>query len=94
MRNIKFIISSLIVFIWLNVWNIFAIDVQVPNSQWNENIIVTWPSQIHTDESTVFEIIQLINQSLWFSVWLACMIILIIGGVKLITASWDAGKTK
>jgi len=94
MRKLKIVVFSLIIFIWTNVWNIFAIDIQVPNSQWNEDIIVTWPSQVHTDESTIFEMIQLINQYLWFSIWLICMIILIIGGFKLISAEWDSSKTK
>ncbi len=94
MKKIKLIILSLMVFIWISIWNIFAIDIQIPSSQWNEDIIVTWPSQIHTDESTIFEMIQLINQYLWFSIWFVCMIVLIIGGFKLISAEWDAGKTK
>jgi hypothetical protein len=94
MKRIKFVLLSLIIFTWINVWNIFAIDVQVPSSQWNEDIIVTWPSQIHTDEWTIFEMIQIINQYLWFSVWFACLIILVIGGFKLITAKWDVAQTK
>lgn len=94
MRRLKFIIFGLIMFMWINVWNIFAIDIQVPSSQWNEDIIVTWPSQIHTDESTIFEIIQLINQYLRFSIWLICLIVLVIAGFKLISAEWDASKTK
>lgn len=94
LRKFKLLILSLIGFIWIYIGNIFAIDIQVPNSQWNEDIIVAWPSQIHTDESTIFEMIQLINQYLWFSIWFICMIILIIGGFKLISAEWDAGKTK
>jgi len=79
---------------WISVWNIFAIDVQVPSSQWNEDIIVTWPSQVHTDEGTIFEMIQIINQYLWFSVWLICMIALIIWWFKLMSAEWDTSKTK
>lgn len=94
MTKFILIVLSWIILVWINVWNVFAIDIQVPNSQWNEDIIVTWPSQIHTDESTIFEMIQIINQYLWFSIWLVCMIILIIGGFKLISAEWDAGKTK
>lgn len=94
MRKLRLFILSLVVFMGINLWNTFAIDIQVPSSQWNEDIIVTWPSQVHTDEGTIFEMIQIINQYLWFSIWLICMIILIIGGFNLITAEWDAGKTK
>jgi hypothetical protein len=94
MKKIKFVILSFFIVIWIYVWNIFAIDVQVPNSQWNQDIIVTWPPKIHTDESTIFEIIQIINQYLWFSVWLFCMVLLVIGGFKLISAEWDTWKTK
>lgn len=94
MKNIRIIIFSLLFLLWINMWSVFAIDIQVPSSQWNEDIIVTWPSQIHTDESTIFEIIQIINQYLWFSVWVICLVILVIGWFKLISAQWDSWKTK
>ncbi|MFZ2151066.1 MAG: hypothetical protein WAZ12_02120 [Candidatus Absconditicoccaceae bacterium] len=94
MRRLKFIIFGLIMFMGINVGNIFAIDIQVPSSQGNEDIIVTGPSQIHTDESTIFEIIQLINQYLRFSIGLICLIVLVIAGFKLISAEGDASKTK
>jgi len=94
MKTFKFIIFNIIIFMWLFLWNIFAITIDVPNDHWNKDIIVLWSSQITSGEKEIFEIIQIINQYLWFSVWLVCMIILIIGGIKLISAGWDASKTK
>ena len=71
-----------------------AIILQVPPAQGQEDIIQTGPSQIQTDESTLFEIIQIINKYLWFSIWGVAMVVFVIAGFYLITASGNADQTK
>jgi hypothetical protein len=72
----------------------FAIVVEVPPSQWQEDIIVTGPTLIQADESTFFDIIQLINTYLRFSIGALCMGVLILWWIKLITSGWDQAKMK
>ena len=77
-----------------SIFSTFAIVVEVPSSQWQEDVIVTWPTQIQSDEGTLFETIQLINTYLRFSLWAVCMGVLIFWWIKLITAQWDPAKMK
>lgn len=72
----------------------FAIVVEVPSSHGQDDVMVTWPTQVQADEWTFFETIQMINQYLWFSIWAICMGVLIFWWIKLITAQWDAAKMK
>jgi|GEM_PF-1490853 len=51
-----------------SLFSTFAIVVEVPSSQGQEDVMVTGPSQIQADESTLFETIQTINKYLWFSI--------------------------
>ncbi len=81
--------------LWLtSIFSTFAIVVEVPSSRGQEDIIVTWPTQIQSDEWTLFEIIQIINTYLWFSLGAICMGVLIFWWIKLITAQWDQAKMK
>ena len=77
-----------------SLFSTFAIVVEVPSSQWQEDVMVTWPTQIQADEWTLFETIQTINSYLRFSLWTICMVVLIIWWIKLITAQWDQAKMK
>lgn len=77
-----------------SLFSTFAIIVEVPSSQWQEDVIVTWPTQINADEWTIFEVIQTINKYLRFSIWAICMWVLIFWWIKLITAQWDQAKMK
>jgi len=76
------------------IFSTFAIVVEVPSSQWQEDVIVTWPTQIQGDESTFFETIQIINKYLRFSIGAICMGVLIYWWIKLMTASGDDAKMK
>jgi hypothetical protein len=49
------------------LFSTFAIVVEVPSSQGQEDVIVTGPTQIQGDESTFFDTIQTVNQYLRFS---------------------------
>jgi len=72
----------------------FAITVELPRTQWNEDIAVVWPEQISWDEWTFFDTIQMINQYLWFGLWAVCMVVLVWWWIQLITANGDADKMK
>lgn len=87
----KIVLALLIV---LPVLNSYAVVVQIPNSQWQEDVAVTGPTQIQWDESSFFQLIQRINQYLWFGLGVVCMGVLVFGGFKLMTASGDAEKMK
>ncbi len=76
------------------LFSTFAIVVEVPSSQGQEDVIVTGPTQIQGDESTFFDTIQTVNQYLRFSLWSLCMGVLIYWWIKLITAQGDAAKMK
>lgn len=94
MYKLKLLLLSIIVFVSANFANVFAISIYVPSSQWNEDIVVTWPTQVETNEWTLFEIIQIVNQYLWFAIWFFCLIVLIIGGFKILSAEGNAEKLK
>lgn len=76
------------------LFSTFAIVVEVPSSQWQEDVIVTGPTQIQADESTLFETIQTINKYLRFSIGAICMGVLIFWWIKLVTAQGDWAKLK
>ncbi len=75
--------------LWLNLLNVFGITLQVPTPSGQEDIVVTWPTQVESDESTVFDIIQIVNDYLWFAIAWVAMVLLVVAGLKLITASGD-----
>ncbi|MCX6824819.1 MAG: hypothetical protein NTY80_01215 [candidate division SR1 bacterium] len=76
------------------LFSTFAIVVEVPPSQGQQDVIVTGPTLVQGSESTIFNIIQTINKYLWFSIGAICMGVLIFGGIKLITAQGDQAKMK
>lgn len=78
-----------ITLLWLNLSNVFGITLQVPTPSGQEDIVVTWPTQVESDESTVFNIIQIVNDYLWFAIAWVAMVLLVVAGLKLITASGD-----
>ena len=51
-----------------SVFSTFAIVVEVPSSQGQEDVMVTGPTQIQGDESSLFQTIQTVNSYLWFSI--------------------------
>jgi len=71
-----------------------AITIEIPEQLGNKDVAVVGTTQISGDESSFFETIQIVNQYLWFGIWLVCMICLIWGWINLITANWNSEKTK
>ncbi len=80
------------------IWSIFqqsfAITIELPRAQGNPDIAVIWPEEISGDETTFFNTIQLVNKYLWFWLGVVCMVILVWGGIQLISAWGDAEKMK
>ncbi|MEI8090696.1 MAG: hypothetical protein WCG98_00050 [bacterium] len=54
-----------------------AIIVEVPTQQGQEDVAITGPTLIQSDESTLYDTIQLINKYLWFAIAVVCMGILV-----------------
>jgi hypothetical protein len=50
-----------------------ALVVEVPSQQGQEDVAVTGPTQIQTDEGSIFDTIQLINKYLRFAISVVCM---------------------
>lgn len=71
----------------------FAVSVQVPTPSGQDDIVVTGPTQVESDESTIFDIIQIVNDYLWFSIAGIAMVLLISAWIKLIMAGGDKEKT-
>ncbi|MDD3263106.1 MAG: hypothetical protein PHR61_04665 [Candidatus Absconditabacteria bacterium] len=72
----------------------FAITVELPRAQGNPDIAVIGPEQISGDETTFFNTIQLVNKYLWFGLGVVCMVVLVWGGIQLITANGNDEKMK
>jgi hypothetical protein len=73
----------------INLSTIFAITLQVPTPSGQDDIVVTGPTQVESNESTIFDVIQIINDYLRFSIAGVAMILLIYGWIKLITGEWN-----
>jgi len=83
---IKLIITLSILLI--NTLNVFGVTLQTPNPHWQSDINVSWFTQIESDETTIFDIIQIINDYLWFTIAWVAMVVLVYWWIKLITAGW------
>jgi len=92
MKKIFFKIVLWFTLLGFNLANVFAITLQVPTPSGQEDIVVTWPTQVESNESTIFDIIQIINDYLWFSIAGIAMVVLISAWIKLILAEWDKEK--
>lgn len=84
----KIINNILIVMFWIFVmiWSTVAITVQVPTPSGQDDIIITWSPEVKSNESTIFDIIQIVNDYLWFSVALVAMVVLVVGWIKLMSS--------
>lgn len=71
-----------------------AINLQIPDSHAQADLAVVGPTQIEANESDLFDLINLINDYLWFSIWLVCLWALVYGGIWLITSQWNDDKMK
>ena len=71
-----------------------AIVVEVPSSEWNEDINIAWSTTIQWDENTIFELIQQVNLYLRFAIWAICMWVFVYSGFMLISSSWNEDQSK
>ena len=79
--------------LWLSLlaWSfasVFSLSVQIPTPSGQADIIVA-ESTVESDESTLFDVIQIINDYLWFSIAGMAMVVLIASGIKLMMAEWN-----
>ena len=77
----------LLLFTW-SLASVFSLSVQIPTPSWQEDIIIA-ESTVESDESTLFDVIQIINDYLWFSIAGLAMVVLVYAWVKLILAEWN-----
>ena len=77
-----------------SIFSTYAIVVEVPSSQGQDDVMVTGPTQIEWDESTLFSTIQTVNKYLRFAIWVVCMWVLIFWWIQLITAQGNDAKMK
>ncbi len=93
MKKIFLKLGLWIGFLWSMMTNVFAFTLQVPTPSGQDDIIVTWPTQIESNESTIFDIIQIINDYLWFAIAGVAMVVLIFAWIKLMIARWNKEDT-
>jgi len=89
-----FIYVPIITFVLSLLSNVSAISLQIPDEHAQPDIAVVWPTQIEANESDLFNIINLVNDYLWFSIWAICMWALVYGWILLITSQWSDDKMK
>jgi hypothetical protein len=56
---------------------VFSLSVQIPTPSGQEDIIVA-ESTVESDESTLFDVIQIINDYLWFAIAGMAMVVLVV----------------
>ncbi len=76
----------------LSLASVFSLSVQIPTPSGQEDIIVA-TSTVSSDESTLFDVIQIINDYLWFAIAGVAMIVIAAAWIKLILAQWDKEQT-
>ena len=79
--------------IGLSLAGVFSLSVKIPTPSGQEDIIVA-ESTVESDESTLFDVIQIINDYLWFSIAGMAMVVLVYAWIKLIWAEWDKEDIK
>jgi hypothetical protein len=72
----------------LSLASVFSLSIKIPTPSGQEDIIVA-ESTIESDESTLFDVIQIINDYLWFAIAGMAMVVLVYAWIKLILAQWD-----
>jgi hypothetical protein len=94
MKNKKIITTLVLSIFYFLISACSALVIQVPNAQWQSDIIVNWTTKIQADESSIFEYIQIINKYLRFAIWVVAMAVLIIWAFQLMSSQWDWDKLK
>ncbi len=84
-------------YILISIANVFAVRADIP---WGDSILVNKdvniPNKISSgviwNQDDIINLIKLINNYLWLSLWTVCLAITIYGGFILITAQWEKAK--
>lgn len=97
MKKIFIQIIALIWIIWINISNVFAIKLKIPTPSGQQDIVVNGSTTIQSTETELVDVINIVNDYLWFILaWLA-FVIFVIAGIRLISwwnkdNMWKANK--
>lgn len=72
----------------------FSINISIPNNHAQPDVAVLWSTNIERTESNLFDIINWINDYLWFGIWVICLWALVYGWFGLISSQWSEDKMK
>lgn len=71
------------------------LELTLPPAQWNRDLQnATQSASVYGNENDVTNTVNLVNKYLWFALWVVAMVVLVIAGIKLITARWDEKEMK
>jgi len=93
-KNLKKISVNIIIFSATLLTFTQAVNVDVPDSNRDQDVNIAWPTTIQGEEKHIFILIQKINDYLWFSIAAICFGLLIYAWVKLMSASWNEEEMK
>jgi hypothetical protein len=88
-KNLYYSFLFIVYWIILFVSTIQAVVVEVPPAWGSNDVVVSGPTRVVADESTVFSFIQFINQYLWLALGVVALGVLVYGGFKLISSQGD-----
>lgn len=95
LQKILFSLVAISVLSFSFTWTIAAVKVQIPEGNRESDIMVTPDeSQIQSNETDIFELIQVINKYLWFSIGAVSLVGIIIWWFRLLTSEWDEEANK
>lgn len=91
----KYLLYSLFAYCLMLFSSVSAITLQLPPTAWNEDIAMTWPTQVQAKEDLVYTYIQLANTYLWDIMILFLFVLIVWMGFKVMTnkAGTDEAKT-
>lgn len=79
-------------FVITAIQTVSAINVEVPPSQGQEDVAITWPTRITGSESDVYDFVGVLNEYLWFTITVITFAAVLYAGFRLLTT--PGGKTE
>lgn len=93
MKTLTVILSTLLINFFSSADALYAFTISKRKpSEWDVADNPEGWTYINWDHS-ILDVINLVNNYLWFAVWFVCFLFMIINGYKLITAHGDEKKT-
>lgn len=90
----KFFYSLLLSYTMFLFSSVSAITLQLPPTAWNEDIAMTWPTQVQGKEYLVYTYIQLANTYLWDIMILFLFALIVWMGFKVMTNKAGTDEAK